>query len=455
MWPPQGASGTIDPSAPPLPTSVATIEYWHSEKQCTPASWIGQKARIPLAGVGAPVVASDPGFFKGHVVGQASLSGVALWANRALSPALIPAGTTPWSYFIGRFRSSAGPSQIIYGMGDPGDEHSAYKDTTPKWIGYFGAVINGPPVDTNAHVVKQWLDGTRANITIDRTNYSALFGGVLATAVTSVALGSGSSGLGNPTDGSIAFFLVCASKPTDAEIATLDAWAASYWGVPDSPPLPAAIHSWWSGSHGMTPANAFDQMPTGITLLGTSVLAVDLPIVGLDPGFFNGQPVGQFNRNAYWGRTGLVTTLLAGDRPWIYYVARVRSIVPAIQSLGGIGVGIAAQAYPNFGVGDPAWYVSGVSWNAGGIVAVNTLPHRIKTWVAGTIANLTIDDVPSTSFGGGALATSTTSIWMGIDPGGNSPIDGCIALFLISKSKPTAAEEAALDAWVKAFYGLP
>jgi hypothetical protein len=326
---------------------------------------------------------------------------------------------------------------------------------------YNGAftLIGQNPMDTSAHRFKYFADGTNANFTIDHVNYSAPFASALAANWTSIAIGTLASvaGIGYEADASIAYLLICSSKPTAAEEAALDAWAARYWGVPDSPPLPASTHSWWSGSHGMTPATAFDQMPTGITLNGTSILAADLPMVAPDPstGRFNGQPVGQFNRNAYWGRTGLVTTIAAGDRPWLYLVARMRSFSAAIQSPCGIGVGLIPQAFPNFGVGDPYWYVSGGNWNAGGSVVVDTLPHRFKTWVAGAIANLTIDDVPSTSFGGGALATSTTSIWIGIDPGANFPSDSCVALFMICKSKPTSTEEAALDAWAKAFYGLP
>jgi hypothetical protein len=408
-----------------------------------------------LPGVNGPTVATDPGYFNDRVVAQTSVN--RLWANRALPDVMVAAGTKPWTFMIGRFRS-VGFFQIIYGMGSPAEMHSLYI-SPGTWTGYFNNAsgVGNVASDTNAHTAKQWLDGANINITIDQVLSSTGGPASLASDVTSVAFGSGSNNGSNSANACIAFFLVCAAKPTDAEIAALDAWAARYWGVPDRPPLPAATHSWWSGSHGMTPDNAFDQMPTGITLVGSSVLAADKPIVGIDGGFFNKQPVGQFNRNSFWGRTALVTTIAAGDRPWLYLVARMRSIGPAaiIQSPAGIGVGPTPQAYLNFGLGDPAWYVSGINWNAGGSVAVNTLPHRFKTWVAGAVANLTIDDVPSTSFGGGALATSTTSIWMGIDPGGNYPADACIALFLISKSKPTAAEEAALDAWARAFYGLP
>src|SRR4249919_976235 len=336
VWPPQGASGgALDPSKPPLPTSVTSIEYWHSEKQCAPAAWIGQLAATSLPGIGGPSVAADPGFFKGRVVAQASIG--KNWANRTLSTPLVAAGTTPWTYFIGRYRG-VGAFQIIYGMGNPSDSHSAYI-SPGDWTAYFNNSfgLGGPPSDTNAHAVKQWLDGTNANLTIDRAAFTAAYGIPLGVPVTSVALGAGSNSGSNSSAASIAFFLVCASKPTDAEVAALDAWAARYWGVPDRPPLPAAIHSWWSGSHGMTPPNAFDQQPTGITLPGASILAADLPIGGVDASAFNGQPVGQGNRNAYWQQASLVTTMLTNDRPWLYVVGRMTALAPGQQRVCGLG----------------------------------------------------------------------------------------------------------------------
>jgi hypothetical protein len=51
-----------------------------------------------------------------------------------------------------------------------------------------------------------------------------------AGAIAAISMG-GDRGA-NGGDVSIAFAIICSSKPTEAEIAKLNAWTQAYWGVP-------------------------------------------------------------------------------------------------------------------------------------------------------------------------------------------------------------------------------
>ncbi|HXK17577.1 MAG TPA: hypothetical protein VNG33_07235 [Polyangiaceae bacterium] len=411
------------------------------------------------------MVAADPGFFKGRVVAQTDEGAIRNWVNRAL-PAFGTIGQRPWIFVVGRYRAVTTLSPLAtWGSTVSGNDglyiNAPALAIVAQFNGNTGFSFPGPnPIDTKAHRFKTFLDGTNANLIVDYAAYTTPSAAALSYNWTAMAMGTlaSTAGIGYEASASLAYVLICSSKPSAAEEAALDAWAASYWGVPDSPPLPAAIHSWWSGSHGMTPANAFDQQPTGITLPGASILAADLPIVGVDASAFNGQPVGQGNRNAYWQQASLVTLMNTNDRPWLYVVCRMTGLLPGQQRVCGLGNNFIGLGELSVSAGSPGrWQMDSFngSWNVTGPVA-DALAHRIKSWTAGTVANLSVDDVLSTAtIPNAGIQTGVTSIAMFAGAIPNNPAAANIALFMICKSKPTAAEEAALDAWVKAFYGLP
>lgn len=471
VWPPQGASGVVKPPPPPLPASA--IEYWRSDADCTPAKWIGQKLGRVLSVAGsnpsAAIVGPDPGFFNGHNVAQ-SAEAQAAWTSPGLA-STYPAGVFPWFMHICRSRSfptlqrgmsSAGvfsPQNAAYGFVlDPaavnryicGANNASAIAFTPNGVGAL-----------TPRSFKYWTDGSKINFKLEGVTYQGPYAAA-SPASDTVSIGTFSAPAFPPnyeSPTSHAFFLVCASKPTAAEEAALDGWAAAYWGVTDDrPPLPASIHSYWYGSHGMTPANAFDQQPTGITLPGASILAADLPAVGPDADnrYFNGQPVGQGNRNAYWQQASLVTLLNTNDRPWLYVVCRMTGLLPGQQRVCGLGNNFIGLGELSVAGSPLRWQMDSFngSWNVVGSLA-DAAPHRIKSWTAGTIANLSIDDVLSTAtIPNAGIQTGVTSIAMFAGAIPNNPAAANIALFMICKSKPTPTEEAALDAWAKAFYGL-
>jgi len=139
-------------------------------------------------------------------------------------------------------------------------------------------------------------------------------------------------------------------------------------------------------------------------------------------------------------------------------VCRMTGLLPGQQRVCGLGNNFIGLGELSVSAGSPGrWQMDSFngSWNVTGPVA-DALAHRIKSWTAGTVANLSVDDVLSTAtIPNAGIQTGVTSIAMFAGAIPNNPAAANIALFMICKSKPTAAEEAALDAWVKAFYGLP
>lgn len=225
-----GAAGLL------LPASV--VEYWHSEINCTASAWVGQVQGISLTGVNTPTVAADGANFNGRVVAQAAQAGAKIWRTTGL-PTVLASGTRPWSFAVGRFRSTAA-SVTAVSYGRPAGSHDmSLQHTTgaPNRFNCFflgGANPNTAPTpsDTNGHRFKGWMDGTNANLNVDDNNYALATAATLGGNVTALAVGANAADASAPGDVSIAFWLLCTAKPTATEEALIDAWAKSYWGVP-------------------------------------------------------------------------------------------------------------------------------------------------------------------------------------------------------------------------------
>lgn len=224
-----GGGGGAVSQRPPLPATAR--EYWHSELQCTPAAWVGQITGLSMAGGNTPVVAVDGAFFNGRVVAQTERATPRYWANYAAGTVLAT-GTRPWKYTIARMRvidqgviTSFGlaSSDDMSSLGVVGGNFASYSN------GGSGYLIFGPR-NTNPHRAKEWREAPNRYLDMDGTVVSVADGGLIANA-TGVSAGVSAAIVTSGADASIAFYLLCTAKPTDPEIAALDAWSLAYWGV--------------------------------------------------------------------------------------------------------------------------------------------------------------------------------------------------------------------------------
>lgn len=135
---------------------------------------------------------------------------------------------------IARLRGSVGGYFAISDVGQSaGDGHMRVITQTNIFRGYMGGLsLDGPVTNNVPHKFKIWKDGTNANLQVDGAVTSVAHTGSLAANCNGVGLGAAGNVAAIPGDMSIAFYLLCSSKPTAAEQAALDAWALAYWGVP-------------------------------------------------------------------------------------------------------------------------------------------------------------------------------------------------------------------------------
>lgn len=218
---------------PPLPLNA--LEYWHSELQCSSASWVGQLGGRVLSGVNSPTVAVDPGFFNGRPVAKSVSSTSSYWRGIGFT-GLSLAGSRPWLYMVGRVRdtSPTGGFEIIYGIGRSGvDDDCRFLITSSFLAARTGGFnVTGPAANTAVHRFEMWQDPTTVFFDLDASSFTNTTSVVLPANTNAVAIGA-SSGVGNaPSDSNVAFALLCSAKPTVAEVAAIDAWAQAYWGAP-------------------------------------------------------------------------------------------------------------------------------------------------------------------------------------------------------------------------------
>ena len=86
--------------------------------------------------------------------------------------------------------------------------------------------------------------------------------------------------------------------------------------------------------------------------------------------------------------------------------------------------------------------------------ASDTNVHRFKTWLDGTNANLTVDNTNYTAATGSSLGGNITALAFGANAADGSGAGDLSSVFgLLCSAKPTAPEEAILDAWAIAYWG--
>ncbi len=206
-------------------------------------------------------------------------------------------------------------------------------------------------------------------------------------------------------------------------------------------PVPSNTLEWWHAEKALTPAAWVGQL-RGLTLLG-----VGTPTVAADGAFFRGRPAAQtFATGKYWSGT-FSAVALTGTRPWIYVVARSRTIDATSRNIvvisgGGIELGIIRNRTSS---------ATGV-WNAAASVtsagAGDTSVHKYSTWLDGTNLNLKLDTSTTQAVYAPALLADLTTVTIGTSPlAGGREHDASIVLLVIAAGKPPTAEEAALDAY--------
>ena len=215
------------------------------------------------------------------------------------------------------------------------------------------------------------------------------------------------------------------------------------------PPLPISVTpiEYWHGDFQLTPSAWVGQLG-GRSLTGTGT-----PVVGADGAFFNGRPVAQtaITGSKYWSATGL-TVAATGTRPWMYSIARARTLDATSRFLVGGGGGAIAHGLRARTANFRSLWNSAASNDTAG--AADTNPHRFSTWLDGTSISLRVDGTSVTAAYTPALTADLTEIYVGKNPVAADTGDSSIAFFLICSAIPTASEITALDAWSLRYWGV-
>lgn len=435
------------------PVPANTTEFWQGEYGASVTKAIGQKNGYTINAQGTPAVGADGTFFNGRTVYLASESnnwvsstGVAMWPN----------GSRPWVYCVARQRNYNDVfNRSHVGISDFGGFGTTQTSNGSwRWGSANGAGMNNGTQEYAVHRHRLWSDNSQGYYSIDDiVVVGSPVGGVSPNSLTTVSMGCRDDN--HPwtqSNVSIALLVICPARPSLQEEAALDAWASTYYGLDlKVPPLPSSVFDYWHGELGASAANAVGQVA------GTAVTGQNSPTVGIDTGYFNERPVYQATRatGACWQAKMLVTPLDTGTRPWVFTVLRARALAADFQMLFEMGNYYVGQCdfdtrYSQLEVGSfpGLWTVTGP--------AIDTRVHRLKTWTVGTAAYLQVDGTLYTNpSGGGALDNLISSFGIGAGCVGGNVGDVSVAFVLICKSRPTAAEEAALDRWAMSYYGCP
>lgn len=197
----------------------------------------------------------------------------------------------------------------------------------------------------------------------------------------------------------------------------------------------------------LTPTAWVDQ-------IGGRVLAgVNTPVVGADGSHFNGRQVAQcaITGSKTWLGTALGTIAAAGSRPWIYCVARARTLDATSRYVVATnGINALRARTTNF---RGLWDSTGSIDSPG---AADTNAHQLSTWVTASVTALRLDQTTGTSGGyTAAMVANMTAVGIGQDTAGANIMDASVAFVLICGSVPTAAEFATLNGWAKPYWNLP
>lgn len=232
---------------------------------------------------------------------------------------------------------------------------------------------------------------------------------------------------------------------------------------PQVPPLPASTLDYWHSELGLTPGasiTAWTSQIKGITVTNNQING---PNYGVDTGFFNGRPVVQFVLSPpsvlY---IGVGTTMFAAaSRPYTFCVYRYRTASAGGQALYSFGTGatnehmiVVDSNHTNTLSGNVNQDALPSSVDNG--VVMGTTVHTEQFWVAGSTANLTVDNTNAT----GTPVTPTTvnatvTVALGQQTAGGRFSDTSMAFLLCCSAVPSAGEIAALRSWASGYWGAP
>lgn len=465
-----GGGGTSQ--TPPLPASA--VEYWHSELGASAANAVGQIVGVTLPGTGSPTVAADGALFNGRPVYQCATTGSKGW-GRSGFPAIVAAGTRPYMCAVMRTRTLEVAGLLLTaGVCARGGDAAPTLDLGVLAFegngvaGGFSSYRNRDSVqtratspygtqDTSPHFFEAYIDAAAGQLLfVDGVQVAAnaAVTSVSTAAVTMAAIGAiwgggGAGSMSNFGNTSLGFWLICSAVPSAGERAALLAWAQAYWFPPQQPPLPASAVAAWHSEINCSAASWTDY-------IGGRVLAgAFAPTVATDPGFFNGRVVGKSTSagGACWRGTGLSGLPTAGSFPWTMAIFRLRDAsVPAAEIVCAIGRD-ASNDDARF-LASPTSFISATT---GGVnlvgPALDTAVHKFKAWKDGVNRNFVADAALFTAADATPLAANQFVATIG--SGAAFPADASVAFFLVCSAKPSAAEEAALDAWAQAYFGAP
>lgn len=219
-----------------------------------------------------------------------------------------------------------------------------------------------------------------------------------------------------------------------------------------SPPLPASAVEYWHSGIQCAPAAWIGQIG------GRSLTGVNTPVVAADSAHFNGRVVAQTSiaGTRYWRNGALAPVLIAGSQPWVYLIGRYVPPIPAVTAvLAGMGAAGTENGAIRLtaGTGQRDCYFNGVVVNNG---TEDFLPHRFKMWKDGVNAHFDVDGTDAVTATATNLTHNITAIAVGSAANSAANFgDGRTAFYLLCSSKPSAAEEAALDAWAFTVWGVP
>lgn len=243
--------------------------------------------------------------------------------------------------------------------------------------------------------------------------------------------------------------IVANDLPSDAQITAMRAYlrAQPYSLVSQTPPLPASTVEYWHSELGCSPSAWVGR------LQGLSLTGVGAPTVAVDGTNFRGRPVAQAAIGGnHWRATGLPSILAASSRPWMAAAARYRTSATTQTGFGTAGAA-EQQSCSLITAANFQAFMNATVVNDG---AVNTTPHRFKWWWNGTTPSLTVDATTTSSVGATSIGQAITTVSVGVSAAAAAnPANLSAGFLILCSSTPTAAEEAALDTWMQAYWGVP
>lgn len=229
---------------------------------------------------------------------------------------------------------------------------------------------------------------------------------------------------------------------------------------PSKPPLPASVSvaEYWHSEIQCT-STAWVGQVGGRVMTGTGN-----PVVGVDPGHFNGRKVAKAVKTPgqYWSWTGTPIIAAQGAFHWIFIVYRMTTLLldASFNFIGGVG-----RASQDADISIFQRSISGVSAiqaQSGSVVGpspTDLLPHAVSlsNRAAPIGLRMLVDGVTfqgAVGIGGASGEISSAAAGFSAALNGNGS-DANIAFLMAASSTPNDSEIQALINWSRAYWGTP